>query len=276
MKESSTSYNPESSVLPFFGLVLVLLIPFWILGELLPVELLPGLPISALGAFTPALAALILSYKHAGLSGFLQLLRRSFDFRQIKNKSWLIVIFLINPAVAVSAYGIMRVTGVSLPGAAPLTLSVFPFFVLLFIPALGEELGWTGYVTDPLVTRWGPLSASLLLGSFWTAIHFIPLLQVHRSIEWIAWWSLGTISYRLIMVWFYTHTGKSVFAAAIFHAMINLCWQLFPENGSHYDPRIFGLVAFAFAIALYATTFTLSIGKLKACSDPGQTASKLK
>jgi uncharacterized protein len=263
MKEISTPYNPESSVLPFFGLVLVLLIPFWILGELLPVELLPGLPISALGAFTPALAALILSYKHAGLSGFLQLLQRSFDVRRIKNKSWLFVIFLINPVIAISAYEIMRMTGVSLPEAAPLTLSIVPFFLLLFIPAMGEELGWTGYATDPLVERWGTIPASLLLGGFWAAIHFIPLLQVHRSVEWIAWWSLGTLSYRLIMVWFYTHAGKSVFAAALFHAMINLCWQLFPNSGSHYDPRIFGLITFMFAVALYAIGQFLLRSKLR-------------
>ncbi|MFT3895983.1 MAG: CPBP family intramembrane metalloprotease [Anaerolineales bacterium] len=276
MKEISTSYNPESSVLPFFGLVLGLLIPFWILGELFPVELLPGLPISALGAFTPAVAALMLSYKYAGPAGFLQLLQRSFDLRQINNKSWLIVIFLINPLIAISAYQIMRVTGVSLPNAVPLTLSVFPFFAVLWIAALGEELGWTGYVTDPLIERYGPLPASLLLGCFWTAIHFIPLLQVHRSIEWIAWWSLGTISYRLIMVWFYAHTGKSVFAAAIFHAMINLCWQLFPENGSHYDPRIFSLITFTFTIVLYATAQFLPFAKLQSNSERAQTASKFK
>lgn len=252
MKTVSKSHFYEASVLPFFGLVLVLLVPFWILGEIRPVELLPGLPISALGAFTPALAALILSYKSNGVSGFLRLLQRSFDFHRIRNKNWLIVILLINPVVAISAYEIMRVTGVSLPHMEPWTLSVFPLFILMFIAALGEELGWTGYATDLLVERWATISASLLLGGFWTVIHFIPLVQAHRSVEWIAWWSLGTVSYRLIMVWLYTHAGKSVFAAALFHAMINLCWQLFPNSGSHYDPRIFGLITFAFAIAVYA------------------------
>lgn len=263
LKTVSKSPSSESSVLPFFALVLVLLVPFLILGEIRPLELLPGLPISALGAFTPAFAALILRYKNGGVSGFLRLLQRSFDLQRIRNKNWLIMIFLINPVIAISAYGMMRMTGVSLPPVEPWTLSIFPLFIAMFIAALGEEIGWTGYATGPLVERWGRIPAGLLLGGFWTVIHFIPLVQVHRSVEWIVWWSLGTISYRLIMVWFYTHTGKSVFAAALFHAMINLCWQLFPNSGSHYDPRIFGLMTFAFAIALYAIERFLSRNKLR-------------
>lgn len=276
MKEISTPHDLESSALHFFGLVLLLLVPFWILGELLPVELLPGLPISALGAFTPALAALILSYKHAGRSGSLQLLQRSFDIQRIPNKNWLIVSFLINPVVTVSAYQIMRMTGVSLPDSAPLTLSVLPFFAVLLIAALGEELGWTGYVTEPLIEHWGIIRGGLLLGWFWAAIHFIPLLQVHRSVAWIAWWSLGTISYRMIMVWFYVNTGKSVFAAAIFHAMINLCWQLFPVNGSHYDPQIFSLITFAFGIVLYSAWQFLPSDTLLFSSERRSTPRKLK
>ena len=34
------------------------------------------------------------------------------------------------------------------------------------------------------------LPASLVLGGVWAVIHFIPLTQAHRSVEWIAWWTL--------------------------------------------------------------------------------------
>jgi membrane protease YdiL (CAAX protease family) len=231
--------------------VFALLIPFLVLGELYPIELLPGLPISALGAFMPALAALILMYAQGRLSGVRQLLGRSFDFRRIKNPIWFLLILLINPAIAVFAYGIMRLTDIPLPDPTPWTFAILPLWIVLFIAALGEEIGWTGYVTDPLLQRWGTLATGLVLGIIWTVIHFIPLTQAHRSVEWIAWWSLGTISYRLIMTWLYVNSGKSLFGAAVFHAMINLCWQLFPNNGSHYDPRIFGIIAFAFGIAIY-------------------------
>src|SRR6266498_3767446 len=243
----------ETSVLPFFVLIFVLSIPFWLLGVIRPIELLPGLPISALGAFTPALAALILNYKNSGISSVIQLLQRSFDFKRIKNKVWFLFILLINPAIAVFAYGIMHAAWVSIPNPTPLTLLVFPLFILLFIAALGEEIGWIGYATEPLQRRWGTLTAGLLLGTVWVVFHFVPLTRAHRSAEWIAWWSLGTISYRLIMSWLYVHSGRSLFGAAVFHTMINLSWQLSPVNGSHYDPRIFSLITFAFAIALYAS-----------------------
>jgi len=34
--------------------------------------------------------------------------------------------------------------------------------------------------------------------------------------------------------------------------MINLCWQLFPINGSYYDPLVFGLLAFGVAVIIVA------------------------
>ena len=241
----------HETVLTFFALVFALSIPFWVLGILYPIQLLPGLPISAIGAFAPALGALILIYKNDRPSGVLQLLQRSFDFKRIKNKNWYLAFILINPAIAVLAYGFMRAIGEVLPNPAPLTLAIFPLFVLLFIVALGEEIGWSGYATEPLQRRWGTIAAGILLGLVWVVIHFIPLMQAHRSVEWIAWWSLGTISLRVIMTWLYIHSGKSVFGAAVFHAMINLCWQLFPNNGSYYDPQVFGLITLCFAIAIF-------------------------
>ncbi len=242
--------DKHKSVFTFFVLAFALSIPFWVLGTLNPIELLPGLPISALGAFIPALSASALVYKSDRLPGVRQLVSRAFDFKRVKNKSWYLGFFLVNPAIAVLAYGIMRAAGESLPNPAPLTLGIFLMFGVFFIAALGEEIGWSGYATEPLQRRWGTLTAGILLGLVWAVWHFIPLLQVNRSVEWIAWWSLGTVSLRTIMTWLYVHAGKSVSAAAVFHAMINLCWQLFPNNGSFYDPRLFGLIALCFAIAV--------------------------
>jgi membrane protease YdiL (CAAX protease family) len=252
----------ESSVFTFFVLVFAFSIPFWVLGIIYPIQLLPGLPISALGAFTPALGALILTYQYDHLSGMLQLLQRSFDFKRLKNKNWFLVSLLVNPAIAVLAYVIIGAVSEPLPMPAPLTLAIFPMAAFFFVGALGEEIGWSGYATEPLQQRWGTLLASLMLGAVWAVWHFVPLVQAHRPVEWIAWWSLNTISLRMIMTWLYVHSGKSVFAATVFHAMINLSWQLFPINGSLYDPRVFGLITLGCAIIIYATPRILSPDKL--------------
>ena len=119
-----------------------------------------------------------------------------------------------------------------------------------FIAAIGEELGWSGYAIDPLQNRYGALGGALILGIVWAVWHFIPLLSVQRSLVWIAWWSLGTVALRVIITWLYNNTGRSLFMAAIFHAMINLTWQLYPINGSYYDPRVTSLIITGVALVV--------------------------
>ncbi|MBE3561828.1 MAG: hypothetical protein IMW89_21795 [Ktedonobacteraceae bacterium] len=70
--------------------------------------------------------------------------------------------------------------------------------------------------------RFGALRAALLIGVVWSVWHCIPLLEAHRSLAFIGWWSLGTVATRVIITWLYNNTGKSVFVAALFHTMSNL------------------------------------------------------
>lgn len=97
--------------------------------------------------------------------------------------------------------------------------------------------------------RFGALLASLLVGLVWAVFHYVALLQAHRSLEWIAWWSLWTVALRVIIVSLYNNMGKSVFAAALFHTTINVTWQLFPIQGSFFDPRVTGAIT-AFVAAV--------------------------
>jgi membrane protease YdiL (CAAX protease family) len=136
----------------------------------------------------------------------------------------------------------MRVMGLPFPILQFPVLVAPVMFLAFFIAALGEELGWSGYVIDPMQERWNTLQASILLGLVWAMWHIIPLVQAHQSPAWIAWWCLGTVASRIFIVWLYNNTGKSVFAAALYHAIGNVSWLLFPNYDSHYDPRITGLI----------------------------------
>jgi membrane protease YdiL (CAAX protease family) len=130
-----------------------------------------------------------------------------------------------------------------------LSVSIVPaLFVLFFLAAVAEELGWSGYVLDPLQNRWGALLASLMFGLVWAAWHVVPLLQVGRAPAWIAWWSIVTVATRVLHTWLYNNTGKSVFGAALFHATTNVSWQMFPNHGSRYDPRITGIILLIIAV----------------------------
>lgn len=241
--------RPESP-LTFFALAFVFIVPFWVLGALTDKALLPGLPVAALATMCPAAAALVCVRRERGRVGVMALLRRAFDVRRVPSKGWYAPVVLLMPAVMALSFAVSRRIGTPVP---PPTIKVLPMLLLLvvfFVAALGEELGWSGYATDPLQRRWGALRGALVLGLVWAVYHFVGLAQAHRSVAWIAWWSIGTVAARVIMVWLYNKTGHSVFAATLFHTMINVTWQLFPVNGSYYDPRVTGLILALVAVII--------------------------
>jgi uncharacterized protein len=239
---SKTITSRSRSPLTFFVWVFALSVPFWSIGAVTRRQLFPGLPVSALMAFCPLMAASMLVYREHKTAGVTELLKRAFDYQRISAKVWYAPIVLLKPGVMVLSYGLMRVMGLPLPIPQFSVLAALVMFLVFLIAALGEELGWSGYVIDPLQERWNALHASMLLGLVWATWHLVPLVQAHRSPAWIAWWGLGTVASRVLIVWLYNNTGKSVFAAILYHAISNVSWFLFPNYGSHYDPRITGLI----------------------------------
>jgi uncharacterized protein len=198
--------------------------------------------VSALQAAVPAIAALALVRRDSGTTGAFQLLARSADVTGTTAKAWYVLALALMPAITVVAYVVMRVSGLPLP-APEFPWSAIPgMFIAFLVFGLSEELGWSGYATGPLLARWGMVRTGVLLGLAWGAWHIVPLIQAHRAPDWIAGWYLGTVASRVIIVWLYERTGRSVFAAALYHTMSNICWQLFPNRGSHYDPRVSGVV----------------------------------
>jgi uncharacterized protein len=234
--------SQEDLPLKFFLLVFIITIPFWIFGgNKLPIPI--KLPVSALAAFNPLIAALILSYKQSGFNGVKELFKKVFDYKKIKNKIWYVPILLLNPLISILSYAIMRFTGLPLPDPIQFPVLIAPvFFVVFFIFGMGEELGWMGYAIDPMQKRWGALKASIVLGLVWAIYHLIPDVQNQQTANWILWHRLGTVVLRILIVWIYNNTGKSVFAAILFHAMDNLSWALFPNYGSHYDPFVISIL----------------------------------
>ncbi|MCY7304870.1 MAG: CPBP family intramembrane metalloprotease [Rhodoferax sp.] len=238
----------------FFALVFALSVPFWWFGSVSDLQLMPDLSVSALMTFCPMVAALLLFNRESGMAGVRGLLKRSFDYRRITDKRWYLPILLLMPAVSFVVYGLMRVLELPLPGAPtqaqPIAdlLMDFPvvpallMFTAFFVGALGEELGWSGYVLDPLQRRWGALWAALILGAVAVAWHLFPLLVLHRAPACIGWWYLYAVASRILIVWLFNNTGGSVFAVPLFHATLNLSFMLFPVNGSYFDMRRGGLV----------------------------------
>jgi len=220
----------------YFALVFALAIPFWILGAIAEFHPLPGLPLSALMAFCPIAAALILTPGTERLA----LLKRTFDYRRIPRRIWYAPILLTMPALMTLTDFAMRRLALPLPPLRFSPLAPLLLFVVFFVAAAGEEIGWSAYMTDRMQTRWSAAQTGVILGAIWAVWHLIPFIQGHRTPAWIAWHCLATIAVRVLIVWLYNNTGHSVFAAILFHAMTNVSYFLFPNYGSNYDARIGG------------------------------------
>src|SRR3712207_9135032 len=85
----------------------------------------------------------------------------------MRTKIWYAPALLLMPAAMVLMFGLMRSTGLSLPSPEFPVMAAPALFVAFFFSALGEELGWSGYATDPLQDRRGARRAAAIMG--WAA-----------------------------------------------------------------------------------------------------------
>lgn len=66
------------------------------------------------------------------------------------------------------------------------------------LAAAGEEVGWTAYVMDTAVARWGLLGAGLVIGIVWGVWHIVPDAQSGRSASWIGWQLVVAVALRVV------------------------------------------------------------------------------
>jgi uncharacterized protein len=240
------------SITQFFGLVLILSLPFYALG--ISGDALPfarSLPISALMAVVPMAAALGLIYRSRGSSAGRKLFIRAFDFHRIPNLWWAIVAASVMPVAFALTAGMVWLSGTSLPGLNLLpATAIIPAFALFFLGAVTEEIGWQGYAYPALTQRGSALTAALIIGVVWALWHVIPFALMGRSAVWIFWQGVGMVCMRIIIVWLVVNAGQSIAVAVLFHMMSNSVWGIFANFDTYYDPRIMCIVLLAAVIAV--------------------------
>lgn len=107
---------------------------------------------------------------------------------------------------------------------APVYGSLLPMILWMPIGALGEELGWRGYLHKKLDSRLNGLLSSLLVGILWMPIHVHFLT---RGPVFIFLLSLLIISYSIVLYALVQDTGFNVLLASLFHWFINVANLLF-------------------------------------------------
>lgn len=223
----------------FLGLTLLLSVPFYIVGALYPVGGLPfGVPISVLMIFVPFVLAVINVWQLEGKVGLTELFKSVVDVRKASPPA-LVLTAVIMPVVGVASFLSMKISGLPLPAEIHIPLETVPLLALVtFLGAIPEELGWTKTVTAALAKAYGPERAGVIVGSVWAVWHVVPWSLAHTG-----WWVLGmsvlSVLLRVVMVRIYVFGGMSVFTSLIFHMMLNVVMEVFPNGGSHLNPWIF-------------------------------------
>lgn len=102
----------------------------------------------------------------------------------------------------------------------------------IFIPSLGEEVGWRGFAFPRLQAHYGPIRGSLILGALQGLWHlpilFTPLLSPF-TLEKLATFVLTAIGGVFLFNWVFNNARGSVLIAILMHASSNAASRLLEE-----------------------------------------------
>jgi membrane protease YdiL (CAAX protease family) len=177
--------------------------------------------------FGLALPAFLVTAATSGRAGVRDLLARVFRWRV--GGGWYLLAILGLPVAT------LLVASVFLGGAPLQTLvEKWPLFFTVFVPELllafvliqiFEETAWTGFVQDTLQERHGPLLASIMVAPAFALFHLMSNLleapQVLIALVQLAVQAIASIFLRVVIMWLYNGTGRSVLIVALFHSSFN-------------------------------------------------------
>lgn len=234
-------------LLSFVILLFGLSIPLWVLGAMYNIELFPGFKLFQLPLAMPMVAGFILTYSEKGRNGLLAMIKRSWDIRKIRPVIWYIPIFFVFPFINFLNYFFALLSGKDVP-SPDISVGTFLSYAPVFFMTFAEEFGLTGYATDRLQKYYSALLSGLVVGVIWAAYH-IPgfLISGFYTYSWIVWHAIYTIVSRVVFVWVYNNTRRSLCAMALLHWSFGLFWSFWPQDNLQravpfYDPRFCSLV----------------------------------
>jgi uncharacterized protein len=213
------------------------------------------IPVTMLGVFGPGVGALYCLKMQHSKPAVRNYLRSLLDFR-FGWKAWLIPILVYGISTWV-AWILPELWGE--PRLKMLLPSVwtFPPYILIMILLGGgqEELGWRGYIVDPMEERLGPWLGNLILGVIWTFWH-LPLFFIPGTSQYVmpfTGFMLLIIGYSWFLAWVRQASGKRTMSAVVAHGIANAFIPLFPTivlvKGVE-QPRFWIWVSLTFVIGL--------------------------
>jgi len=224
-------------------------------------------------AMGPSIAAFIVVFIVGGKRGFVDLVR-PFGRWRANLGLWGIAIF--GPALLyLLGLGIYLLVGGEIPPFIMIKeeLNLIPLYLVMVVlmpwnGPVGEEFGWRGYALPKLQNKYGPLTASLIIGTIWGIWHlpsfFAPqgvvgALTAALGLGFIFMYTLGTIANSIFMTWLYNKSKASALIAGIvWHAAINF-WAPILLSDSSLIAAQEGTHLPTIAPALYLTVLAVQV-----------------
>jgi uncharacterized protein len=214
------------------------------------------------------LAAFVVTGAADGRSGVTDLARRSLRWRVPVR--WYAIALLGVPVaatlVAIAVYGRLTLDAAAGGWVRALAAVAAVFVLQLILFQLAEEIGWTGFLQHRLQHRFGALKLSAVVALPWAVWHLpdffadegwsIPTLAVAPIYLVVEFVSLFFA--RVLIVWLYDRTGRSILLVAIFHASFNatiskLSVDVFPSSNAATYAILMGVIVVA-AMSVTLTT----------------------
>jgi membrane protease YdiL (CAAX protease family) len=189
---------------------------------------------------------------------------------------WYVIAVVVLPtAVTLVAIAVYGGDALHPPNGWPRAIGgVLALFVIqVFLFQLAEEAGWTGFFQERLHSRYSPLKLCAVVAFFW-AIWHMPEFFADEG------WTLGTAAVapvffvieliglffaRVLIVWIYSNTGRSVLLVILFHACFDatisrLSHVIIPSSDGVRFVIVTGVIVVAAAAVIVATHGRLDRG----------------
>jgi uncharacterized protein len=221
------------------------------------VTAIQGLVLVILASNVPSAVAIVLTAIVLGRGALRKLLGRLLIWRV--SLFWYLVVFL-GPVVLVGGVvGLNTLMGGPALSLGMTLVGATIFFAFSVVPgsALGEEIGWRGYVLPRLQSRMSALSAALLIAPIWGLWH-LPLWLTGDPVKtptfYVAFFA-SVFPMSILLTWVYNSTGGSLLMVVLAHATFNLPITLTIDDlgtgGRVPSLLYFGLLAVAAIVVVF-------------------------
>jgi membrane protease YdiL (CAAX protease family) len=216
------------------------------------------IPILVLAGFGPAVGALYSLSTLDGRGAVCRYLRGLLDLR-FGWRVWILPV-LVSGGITCAAWILPETWGeprLGLRLQSPRSM-LFYFVIMLLIGGGQEELGWRGYILDPIEERLGPWLGNAVLGVVWAVWH-LPLFLIPGSGQDVTppvAFVLFTTGLSWFFAWVRQASKKRTSSGLYAHAWVNVFGTVFPTTvmapgGS--QTRYWIWASLAFVVGLVAT-----------------------